>query len=173
MPCCTQPLGCKGAPRTSFCNNNIHEEEITANNTDELYGDFEGSPGTVCSRHNEAQQGLMSDNVTSAVKKVTYGGNGESPDTYIRPNDNVTSAVKKIAYDGHGESPVTYFFHNATNFMKDSVCDGSKGAPGMDSPAAEQRAERVAHRGFFGSRHFSQANAWLEARGKKPIDWQL
>ncbi|MDO6785971.1 uracil-DNA glycosylase [Cobetia marina] len=31
----------------------------------------------------------------------------------------------------------------------------------------------AAHRGFFGSRHFSQANAWLEARGDVPIDWQL
>lgn len=30
-----------------------------------------------------------------------------------------------------------------------------------------------AHRGFFGCRHFSQANAWLESRGLDPIDWQL
>lgn len=30
-----------------------------------------------------------------------------------------------------------------------------------------------AHRGFFGQRHFSQANAFLEARGRGGIDWQL
>ncbi|WP_353978965.1 uracil-DNA glycosylase [Salinicola endophyticus] len=30
-----------------------------------------------------------------------------------------------------------------------------------------------AHRGFFGQRHFSQANAFLAARGRDPIDWQL
>ncbi|SDL70419.1 Uracil-DNA glycosylase [Franzmannia pantelleriensis] len=30
-----------------------------------------------------------------------------------------------------------------------------------------------AHRGFFGQRHFSQANAFLAARGREPIDWQL
>lgn len=30
-----------------------------------------------------------------------------------------------------------------------------------------------AHNGFFGSRHFSQANAYLEAKGYRPIDWQL
>ncbi len=30
-----------------------------------------------------------------------------------------------------------------------------------------------AHNGFFGSRHFSQANAFLEQRGKTPVDWQL
>lgn len=30
-----------------------------------------------------------------------------------------------------------------------------------------------AHRGFFGQHHFSQANDFLEARGRGPIDWQL
>lgn len=29
------------------------------------------------------------------------------------------------------------------------------------------------YRGFFGSKPFSQANAYLEAQGKTPIDWQL
>jgi uracil-DNA glycosylase len=28
-----------------------------------------------------------------------------------------------------------------------------------------------AHRGFFGCRHFSKANAWLEQRGETPIRW--
>jgi uracil-DNA glycosylase len=30
-----------------------------------------------------------------------------------------------------------------------------------------------AHSGFFGCRHFSQANAFLEANGRAPIDWAL
>ena len=30
-----------------------------------------------------------------------------------------------------------------------------------------------AHSGFFGCRHFSQANAFLESKGFKPIDWSL
>ncbi|KRG71930.1 uracil-DNA glycosylase [Pseudoxanthomonas dokdonensis] len=30
-----------------------------------------------------------------------------------------------------------------------------------------------AHRGFFGSGHFSAANAYLERRGQTPIDWSL
>ena len=30
-----------------------------------------------------------------------------------------------------------------------------------------------AHSGFFGCRHFSQANAVLDSRGLKPIDWAL
>ena len=30
-----------------------------------------------------------------------------------------------------------------------------------------------AHNGFFGCRHFSKANAFLEARGQAQIDWEL
>lgn len=30
-----------------------------------------------------------------------------------------------------------------------------------------------AHRGFFGCRHFSQANTYLEGRGEAPVDWSL
>jgi uracil-DNA glycosylase len=30
-----------------------------------------------------------------------------------------------------------------------------------------------AHRGFFGCKHFSKINAYLQAHGQTPIDWQL
>ena len=30
-----------------------------------------------------------------------------------------------------------------------------------------------AHRGFFGCKHFSQTNAYLETKGRSPIDWQI
>ena len=30
-----------------------------------------------------------------------------------------------------------------------------------------------AHRGYFGCRHFSQTNAYLESRGESPMDWSL
>ena len=30
-----------------------------------------------------------------------------------------------------------------------------------------------ADRGFFGSRPFSQTNAFLEAHGVEPVDWQI
>jgi uracil-DNA glycosylase len=30
-----------------------------------------------------------------------------------------------------------------------------------------------AYRGFFGCKHFSQCNQFLEAHGKTPIDWQI
>lgn len=30
-----------------------------------------------------------------------------------------------------------------------------------------------AHRGFFGCKHFSRANEWLQQQGRPPIDWAL
>lgn len=30
-----------------------------------------------------------------------------------------------------------------------------------------------AHRGFFGCKHFSRANRWLEEQGMAPVDWSL
>ena len=30
-----------------------------------------------------------------------------------------------------------------------------------------------AYRGFFGCKHFSQTNAYLQAHGLEPIDWQV
>lgn len=30
-----------------------------------------------------------------------------------------------------------------------------------------------AHRGFFGCKHFSQTNAYLQSKGRQPIDWQI
>ncbi|MEM7039322.1 MAG: uracil-DNA glycosylase, partial [Bacteroidota bacterium] len=30
-----------------------------------------------------------------------------------------------------------------------------------------------AHSGWFGSKHFSQANAYLESKGKAPVDWSV
>ncbi|WP_428034404.1 uracil-DNA glycosylase [Amphritea sp.] len=31
----------------------------------------------------------------------------------------------------------------------------------------------AAYRGFFGCKHFSQANGYLAAHGRRPVDWQL
>ena len=38
---------------------------------------------------------------------------------------------------------------------------------------APHPSPRSVHRGFFGCRHFSQANAFLEKNGVPPIDWQI
>ena len=38
---------------------------------------------------------------------------------------------------------------------------------------APHPSPRSADRGFFGCRHFSRANAWLQQHGDLPIDWSL
>ena len=38
---------------------------------------------------------------------------------------------------------------------------------------AAHPSPRSADRGFFGCRHFSQCNRWLEQRGMQPVDWAL
>lgn len=38
---------------------------------------------------------------------------------------------------------------------------------------AAHPSPRSADRGFFGCRHFSKTNAWLEQRGEPPLDWSL
>ena len=50
--------------------------------------------------------------------------------------------------------------------------------PMLDNPdhlvlKAPHPSPLSAHRGFFGCRHFSQANAFLEAHGVSPVDWQI
>jgi uracil-DNA glycosylase len=39
--------------------------------------------------------------------------------------------------------------------------------------AAPHPSPLSASRGFFGCRHFSRTNAWLEQHGQRPIDWSL
>ncbi len=48
----------------------------------------------------------------------------------------------------------------------------------LDNPAhlvleAPHPSPLSAYRGFFGCRHFSRCNAFLEAHGESPIDWQI
>lgn len=50
--------------------------------------------------------------------------------------------------------------------------------PGLESGShlvlkAPHPSPLSAHRGFLGCRHFSQANAFLEAHGRGTIDWQV
>lgn len=50
--------------------------------------------------------------------------------------------------------------------------------PGLESPhhlvlRAPHPSPLSAYHGWFGSRHFSRANAFLEEHGRAPIDWRL
>jgi uracil-DNA glycosylase len=55
----------------------------------------------------------------------------------------------------------------------DSTDSGGKGGGRHLVLKAAHPSPLSAHNGFFGCRHFSKANAFLEAHGSKPIDWAL
>jgi uracil-DNA glycosylase len=52
---------------------------------------------------------------------------------------------------------------------KENLVDGSK----HKILKAAHPSPLSAHNGFFGCRHFSKTNAWLQQMGEKPIDWNL
>jgi len=88
------------------------------------------------------------------------------------------------AHQGKGWELFTDAVVNAVNTRRDNVAFllwGShaqrKGA-GIDTGRhlvlkAPHPSPLSAHRGFFGCRHFSKANEWLESRGVGPVDWRL
>ena len=53
---------------------------------------------------------------------------------------------------------------------KERLIDKSKGHHVLKSPHPSGLS---AHRGFYGCKHFSQANAFIEKNGVAPVDWQI
>lgn len=68
-----------------------------------------------------------------------------------------------------GSSPVAFLLWGKPAQKKASLIDASRHLVLM-SPHPSPLS---AHRGFFGSQHFSQTNEWLAAQGRGTIDWQL
>jgi len=79
------------------------------------------------------------------------------------------------------ESPVAFLLWGAYAQRKAAHVTGVGGNGGRDGAAggrhlvlrAAHPSPLSAHNGFLGCRHFSKANAFLEAHGCPPIDWTL
>jgi uracil-DNA glycosylase len=67
------------------------------------------------------------------------------------------------------EEPVVFMLWGSYAQKKAAFVDASKHL----ILKAPHPSPLSAHSGFFGCRHFSKANAFLESRGLKPIDWAL
>lgn len=67
------------------------------------------------------------------------------------------------------DRPVVYMLWGRPAQMKKSMLHNPKHLI-LEAPHPSPLS---AYRGFFGCRHFSQANAFLEAHGIAPIDWQI
>jgi uracil-DNA glycosylase len=88
------------------------------------------------------------------------------------------------SHRGHGWEQFTDAIIRAVDSQNRPVVYMLWGAPAqakrqmLDNPrhlvlTAPHPSPLSAYRGFFGCRHFSQCNAFLEAHGEKPIDWQI
>ena len=67
------------------------------------------------------------------------------------------------------DRPIVYFLWGRPAQTKRRMLDNEKHLV-LEAPHPSPLS---AHRGFFGCRHFSQANDFLEANGAAPIDWQI
>lgn len=67
------------------------------------------------------------------------------------------------------DRPIVFLLWGKPAQMKKSLLHNSKHLI-LEAPHPSPLS---AYRGFFGCRHFSQANAFLEKNGLAPIDWQI
>ena len=88
------------------------------------------------------------------------------------------------AHQGQGWERFTDAVVRAVNERRDNVAfllwgsQAQKKGAGIDADRhlvlkAPHPSPLSAHRGFFGCRHFSQVNQWLESRGVEPVDWRV
>lgn len=106
-----------------------------------------------------ADQGVLLLNATLTVRANTAGSHQN------RGWETFTDAVIKAVSD-HKEG-VVFLLWGSYAQRKGEQIDSSRHlvlSSAHPSPFA-------AHRGFFGNKHFSKANAYLRERGQKEIDW--
>lgn len=88
------------------------------------------------------------------------------------------------SHQGHGWEKFTDAVINIVNAKEEPVVYMLWGSPAQKKASmltnpnhlilkAPHPSPLSAYRGFFGCRHFSQANAFLEEHGAEPIDWQI
>lgn len=81
--------------------------------------------------------------------------------------EEFTDAVIKTV--NRQDRPVVYLLWGKPAQMKKRMLDNPKQLV-LEAPHPSPLS---AYRGFFGCKHFSRANAFLEQHGVEPIDWQI
>lgn len=130
-----------------------------------IYKELESDLGIKCPRHgfleHWAEQGVLLLNSVLTVEKgraASHQGKG-----WERFTDAIVRAVNAK------EEPVVFLLWGSYAQRKASFVDGSRHLV----LKAAHPSPLSAHSGFFGCRHFSKANAFLESKGLAPIDWAL
>jgi len=134
-----------------------------------IYKELQTDLGLVPPRHgfleHWAKQGVLLLNSVLTVE------NGQAASHRGRGWERFTDAV--IARVNARTDPVVFLLWGSYAQKKAAFVDSiEKGGPHLVLKAAHP-SPLSAHSGFFGCKHFSKTNAFLESRGLPPIDWTL
>lgn len=112
-----------------------------------------------------AKQGVLLLNATLTVRS------GQAKSHYGRGWEEFTDAI--IAQVGKKKEPVVFILWGAS--AKEKVQRIREVAANNHHLilSCPHPSPLSAHQGFFGCRHFSKANAFLESKGMQPINWFL
>lgn len=106
-----------------------------------------------------ARQGVLLLNSTLTVRAHQAASHrGQGWETFT---DEV---IQRLSRDRDG---LVFLLWGSFAISKKSLIDSSRHLV-LTSPHPSPLS---AYRGFFGNRHFSQANAWLTAHGQQPVEW--
>jgi len=108
-----------------------------------------------------ARQGVLLLNTVLTVEM------GEAASHRGKGWETFTDAV--IAHVNAGPHPIVFLLWGSHAQAKAAMIDGTRHCV-LKAPHPSPLS---AHRGFFGCRHFSRANAFLQDHGLAPIDWAL
>lgn len=106
-----------------------------------------------------ARQGVLLLNATLTVRQ-------HQPRSHANLGWSELTDAAVRAINAHGDH-VVFMLWGADAIRKGAMIDRSRHLV----LTAPHPSPLSASRGFFGCRHFSQANAWLEAHGKAPVIW--
>lgn len=130
-----------------------------------IYKEIHNDLGVPISKHgclkSWAEQGVLLINSVLTVEKNKAGSHQG------KGWEHFTDAVIKTLNAEH--SGIVYFLWGSYAQNKGKIIDREQNLVLQSvhpSPLS-------AYRGFFGNKHFSQANAYLEGLGKTPVDWTL
>lgn len=128
----------------------------------EIEADLGIPPPTTGCLTSWAKQGVLLLNATLTVR-------ARSPKShYGRGWEQFTDAV--VAKLAEREDPIVFLLWGRSAMEKcDHILQGTHHAV----LTAPHPSPYSAHSGFFGCRHFSKANRFLETWGKSPIDWRI
>jgi uracil-DNA glycosylase len=134
-----------------------------------IYKELEADLGIPRARHgfleHWARQGVLLLNSVLTVQMGQAASHRERG--WERFTDAAIAAVNRQA------DPVVFMLWGSYAQRKAAVIDSVDRGGRHLVLKAPHPSPLSAHSGFFGCRHFSQANAFLESRGLAPIDWAL